>query len=139
MDGSPTQDADPSGQSPQLLIFDGDCGFCTTSARFAEERLSLTTSAWQFLDLDDLGLTVEDVSSAAWFIRADGAKTSGAMAVGWALRETIAFPRSFWHLIGRTITLPVIQPAAEAAYQLVARNRYRLPGATAACALPDQR
>ena len=44
-----------------LLIFDGDCGFCTTSARFAtrwvDRRHRYDLEPWQQVDLARLGLT----------------------------------------------------------------------------------
>ena len=45
-----------------VLVFDGDCAFCSTSARFVSERLrrspaDYAVEPWQRLDLDALGLT----------------------------------------------------------------------------------
>ncbi|NDH76279.1 MAG: DUF393 domain-containing protein, partial [Actinobacteria bacterium] len=42
-----------------LLIFDGDCGFCTTSAGWIERRLpdDVRVAPWQILDLEQYGLT----------------------------------------------------------------------------------
>lgn len=46
-----------------LLIFDGDCGFCTTSARFAtrwvDRRDRYDIAPWQEVDLARFGLTEE--------------------------------------------------------------------------------
>ena len=53
-----------SGDAPgALLLFDGDCGFCTTVANWAQKgfRHGEKAEAWQFLGvqaLDGLGLTV---------------------------------------------------------------------------------
>ena len=41
-----------------LLIFDGDCAFCTTSARAWQRWLHLEhVEPWQFLELEPLGVT----------------------------------------------------------------------------------
>ena len=43
-----------------ILVFDGDCGFCTSSAGFGRRLLGVEhVEPWQFLDLDELGLTPE--------------------------------------------------------------------------------
>ena len=48
-----------------VLVFDGDCAFCTTSAGVITRRLrrspdDYAVQPWQHLDLDALGLTPED-------------------------------------------------------------------------------
>ena len=41
-----------------MLVFDGDCGFCTASARWATAGASgVLTRPWQTLDLTTIGLT----------------------------------------------------------------------------------
>ena len=46
-----------------VLVFDGDCGFCTTSARVGQRWLGLAdVEPWQMIDLDELGLTDEQCS-----------------------------------------------------------------------------
>ena len=57
-----------------LLIFDGDCGFCTTSAGWIERRLpdDVRVAPWQILDLEQYGLTESDVTSAAYWVDAEG-------------------------------------------------------------------
>ena len=56
-----------------LLVFDGDCGFCTTAARFGQRRLRLEhVEPWQFIDLDALGLTEAQCLQAVQWVAADG-------------------------------------------------------------------
>src|SRR2546430_11445832 len=45
--------------SGSVLVFDGDCGFCTASARFLERyiRPPARVVAWQHADLAEIGLT----------------------------------------------------------------------------------
>lgn len=116
-------------------MFDGDCGFCTTSARWIEKRLpdDVAVQPWQSLDLEKIGLTHADVKAAAWWIDDSGRCYRGHMAVGHALHAS----RSIWRLVGRVIITPPFSWMARPAYWLVARYRYRLPGATDACRLPD--
>jgi len=117
-----------------LLVFDGDCGFCTTSARWIERRLptSVSVEPWQSLDLDEIGLTRDDVASAAWWIDDLDQPQRGHLAIGHALRTA----GGFWGLVGRVIITPPMSWLGRPAYWLVARFRYRLPGATDACRLP---
>ena len=53
-----------------LLVFDGDCGFCTTSVRWFERRFpdAFATSPYQFLDLDALGLTAAQCDAKVQWI-----------------------------------------------------------------------
>ena len=60
---------DRDGQS-SVLVYDGDCGFCTTAATWAARRFrhGERAEAWQLLGdpgLTSLGLTRQDVEQAA--------------------------------------------------------------------------
>ncbi len=59
-----------------ILIFDGDCGFCTWAAEWSERRLPTDAriSPWQFLEseLPSYGLSVESASSAVYWVDANG-------------------------------------------------------------------
>ena len=50
-----------------LLVFDGDCAFCTTWVNRLEKLLPTfpTATPWQWLDLDPLGLSEHDVTPYA--------------------------------------------------------------------------
>ena len=114
-----------------LLVFDGDCGFCTASARWVEARTgaAMRVEPWQVLDLDELGLTEADVTAAAWLIEPDGTRRRGHEAIGGSLRRA----GGPWRLIGSLLLIPPVSWLARPVYALVARNRHRLPGATDAC------
>lgn len=113
-----------------VLVFDGDCGFCTTSARVLE-RIGPEAEivAWQFADLAALGITAEQAAEAVQWIGADGTVRSGHEAIAAALSTA----GRIWKIVGRTLLLPGISWAAARVYRLVAANRYRLPGGTPAC------
>jgi predicted DCC family thiol-disulfide oxidoreductase YuxK len=117
-----------------LLIFDGDCGFCTTSARFAtrwvDRRRRYAVAPWQDLDLAQWGLTEADCIAAAQFVRPDGTVASGHRAIAEGLRR--AAPG--WRPLGLLITVPGIDRVAGRIYAWVADHRYALPGGTPACA-----
>lgn len=115
---------------PGTLMYDGDCGFCTSSARWLARRGRCEIMPWQSLDLEPLGLTEDDVSRAAYWLDASGhVSSSGAGAVAAAL--TTCGPG--WRLAGRLLRLRPVRPLADVGYAWVARNRHRLPGSTDAC------
>lgn len=116
-----------------MLIYDGDCGFCTASANWVTDRIDPDTEVqpWQALDLDAYGLTVDDVTSAAYWIEPSGELRRGHRAVAATLRDL----DGRWPLLGRTMTIPPISWLAAGVYRVVAANRHRLPGAT--CAIPQ--
>jgi predicted DCC family thiol-disulfide oxidoreductase YuxK len=118
-----------------VLVYDGDCGFCTRCARFLE-RIGADAEivAWQLTDLAELGLTEGQAADAVQWIQTDGTVRSGHEAIAAVLNTA----GRAWRVIGRMILLPGISWIAAKVYRLVARNRYRLPGGTPACAVADQ-
>ncbi len=117
------------------LVFDGDCAFCTSSARLLEQiGPKAEVVAWQQIDLDELGLTEEAASAAVQWVDGAGAIRSGHEAVAAALRSA----GGVWALAGRVLLAPGISPIAAGAYRLVANNRHHLPGGTPACATDSQ-
>lgn len=110
-----------------VLLFDGDCAFCTSCAR-ALERIGPEAEivAWQLADLTELGVTEEQASDAVQWVSAVGTVRSGHEAIAAVL--ITAGPA--WKLAGRVILLPGISSIAAKVYRLVADNRRRLPGST---------
>lgn len=113
-----------------MLIFDGDCGFCTASARWIKER-GAPVAAWQALDLGECPVTAAEFDEAAWWIDGSGVGHRGHRAVGHALKAA----GGVWRPIGAMLLNPPVSWLAGPVYALVARNRHRLPGATGACSV----
>jgi len=115
-----------------VLVFDGDCAFCTSSARLLE-RIGPKAEivAWQLADLDALGITAAQATEAVQWVGEDGTVRSGHEAIAAGL-GTAGWP---WRLAGSAIALPGISALAAVTYRWIARNRYRLPGGTPACAV----
>lgn len=118
------------------LIYDADCGFCTRSARWlAQDGAAFEIVSWQGLpDLGALGLTVEDVTTAAYWQAGDGTLSRGADAIA---RSLVARGGVF-ALTGRVLLVPPVRQLAHLVYGRVAVNRHRMPGGTGACRI-DQR
>lgn len=121
-----------------VLVYDGDCAFCTKSVQIMEQFIDpdVEVVAWQFADLGELGVTEERAMHEVLLVTPIGDVYGGAEAVA----KLLAFERGFWSVPGALLQLPAVDRVAAKAYRLIADNRYKLPGGTAACALPaDQR
>lgn len=119
-----------NGSPPAILIYDGDCGFCTRSARWLERQAKgYRIAPYQSIDLDPLGVSEAQAQAAVLWIGADGAVVTGHDAIAAALRHS-ARPRSW---IGAALTAPPLRWLGRRVYPVVARNRHRLPGATDSC------
>lgn len=116
------------------FLYDGDCAFCTTSARFMQRWIPTTAEVlpWQHADLPALGVTADEGADAVQWVGPHGERASGAAAIAAALRTS----RWWWRVAGRVLGSRPVLPLAERVYRWVAANRYRLPGGTPACALP---
>jgi len=118
-----------------LLIFDGDCGFCTTSANWVSRRWTGPAAPiavpWQQLPdgaAAELELSNDDLARSAWWCDGAGVE-GGSRAVAHALRAT----SGPWAVVGRVLLVPPVSWLAPPGYRLVARYRHRLPGGTPAC------
>jgi predicted DCC family thiol-disulfide oxidoreductase YuxK len=119
-----------------LLIYDADCGFCARTARWLESRGGdVTITSWQSVpSLESLGLDETMVLERAYWIASDGAEPApGHVAIARALEASGSWRRP----VGRFIRSRSVRPVASRVYQWVADNRYRMPGSTGTCRMPD--
>jgi predicted DCC family thiol-disulfide oxidoreductase YuxK len=118
----------------RTFLYDGDCAFCTTSARFLDRhvRTEAEVVPWQWSDLDALGVTQEEAEAAVIWIEPDF-KQAGPDAIAVLLRRA----QWYWKPIGWVLSLKPVSWLAWPVYRLISRNRHRLPGGTAACSLPQ--
>jgi predicted DCC family thiol-disulfide oxidoreductase YuxK len=120
-----------------LLVFDGDCSFCTSAARWAERGWHGKAEAlpWQHLGVDGLkrvGLTEDQAREAAWWVDREGVSFRGHLAIGKALSCSDDRAR---RKAGSLVMAPVASRVASAVYDLVVKYRHLLPGATPACSV----
>jgi predicted DCC family thiol-disulfide oxidoreductase YuxK len=118
-----------------VLVYDGDCSFCTSCAQFIERRIPsrATVVPWQFADLDRLGLTLEQVEAAVQWVGTDGTVASGPDAIALLLRDA----GRLWTVPGLALQLKGVGLVTWPAYRWIASHRHLLPGGTAACSLPQ--
>ena len=127
--------ADAADPLSPIFVYDGDCAFCTTCARFIERRIptSAEVSPWQFADLDALGVTQAQAEEAVLWV-ADGEPVAAGPE---AIARLLVDGGSYWRALGWVLGLRPVTWLAWPVYRWVARNRHRLPGGTAACSLPQ--
>lgn len=112
-----------------LLVFDGECGFCTRALgwiRLLDREARLTTLPLQGPGVPEtVGATRRECKASLHF-QAEGTVRTGAAAVNGAL--AVALQRRFpERLYARTAGVQ------ERVYEWVARHRGRLPGVTPWC------
>jgi predicted DCC family thiol-disulfide oxidoreductase YuxK len=124
----------PESAPRPVLVYDGDCGLCTTLAGVVERYLRPPAAVrpWQRLDLPAYGLTPEACTEALQYVDLDGRVHAGELAVARVLRAS----RPWFRPAGVIIALPGVRVVAGLVYRWVARNRSRLPGGTPACSVP---
>lgn len=127
-----------------VLVYDGDCRMCTSSVVWLRAHLVRPVEIRSYQEigepgLDALGLTLEQVQAAAWWVAAPpgaGPETtlreSGHRAVGGALVSC----RGWWRHLGPVVLAGPLRPIMAVTYRVVARNRHRLPGSLA-CRVGD--
>ena len=123
----------PADRSTPMLLVDGDCGFCMRAAGWLAQRTSgLTLTTLQSVDVVALGLDPVAVSARLHAVTGRDVRVgAAAVAVGlrcgsWPMRAAAA-----------VLDAPGVRVLAQWGYDVVARNRHRLPGGTAACELPS--
>lgn len=120
-------------RSTALLVFDGDCAFCTSSVQALRRMLPRFPRAvpWQHLDLDALGLDEAEVREYAWVVTPRH-HFAGHLAFSALLRMQPGLGHRF---TGHLLATPPFSLLAALAYRALAANRHRLPGGTPACEL----
>ncbi|MBV6698306.1 DUF393 domain-containing protein [Kitasatospora aureofaciens] len=132
-----------------VLVFDGDCAFCSSCVGWAERylRQTLASGGWeavpfQFADLAALDARAGGVGEVSWeraerevlWVTPAGRVYGGAQAVARLLMRS----GGAWAFAGGLLALAPVRPVAGVVYRWVAKNRHRMPGGTPACAMPNR-
>jgi predicted DCC family thiol-disulfide oxidoreductase YuxK len=118
-----------------VFLYDGDCAFCTRCAELVERHIPTRAKVvpWQWVELAPLGVTQAQAEAAVQWIDGDGVVAAGPEGIARLLVDG----GGVWRLLGVALDLRPVRWLAWHVYRLVARNRHRLPGGTAACSLPQ--
>jgi predicted DCC family thiol-disulfide oxidoreductase YuxK len=117
--------------NPPVLVFDGDCGFCTSVALHFERRSRTPVQAvpWQRAELASLGLTPAMTAEQVYLV-SDGSLFAGAECFAELMKIQ---DDPFHRVVASLMRAPGLRRAFAWGYRVVARNRHRLPGGTPAC------
>jgi predicted DCC family thiol-disulfide oxidoreductase YuxK len=114
------------------LIFDGECGFCTRSARFVralDRAQRVTVVPFQKRGVPEaVGLTRAECERAAWAVAPDGPRGAGAAAVNLAFAVALGTRLPLF-----IYQLPLVHQLEDWLYQWVATHRHWLPGERPYC------
>jgi predicted DCC family thiol-disulfide oxidoreductase YuxK len=115
-------------------VFDGDCGFCTTTANWIKKnsRVALEIAPYQWTDLEQYGLTTEEAAAKVQLVVGDKVFAGHNCMAKLLLIQ----PNVFVKLVGAVMVMPGIEPISARLYTWIAANRQKLPGGTPACKLP---
>ncbi|MGH7867232.1 MAG: thiol-disulfide oxidoreductase DCC family protein [Candidatus Dormibacteraceae bacterium] len=116
----------------QLLIYDGDCSFCSLCAMWVGHRVPRSTRIIASQSMDNLaehGLTERDASSAAYWIDTSGRPWRGARGIARALMAI----GGVWKFVGAIMDAPIVRWFSAAGYLTIVKFRRRLPGGSLAC------
>ena len=99
-------------------------------------RQRIAILSWQTPGLlEHAHLTEQQALEAAWFVDLQGQRYRGAHAIS----EALATMQPLFVFARWLYAMPGLRQLADWVYQWVADNRYRMPGSTAACAVPVKR
>jgi predicted DCC family thiol-disulfide oxidoreductase YuxK len=118
-----------------VLIFDGDCGFCTTTANYIVKRSKtpITAHAWQLIDVTKYGILQPQAQKRVYIID-NGHAYGGHEAFAHILRLQ---KNVLLSAIAFVMVVPPVCWLSRIGYALVSRCRHKLPGGTPACKLPS--
>ena len=108
-----------------VFLYDGDCRFCSTSARWLQRHAASTArvEAWQHADLTTLGLSADDCRESVQWVH-DGQRVSGPDAIAAYLRSST----QPWRATGRVLAAPASKHLTWPVYRWMTRHRDHLPG-----------
>jgi predicted DCC family thiol-disulfide oxidoreductase YuxK len=123
-----------SAKVKPVLVFDGDCGFCTTTANWIKKnsKVALDIAPYQWTDLSVYGLTTEEAAAKVQLV------IGGKIFAGHNCMAKLLLiqPNVFLKLVGAVMVMPGVNPISAKAYEWIAANRQKLPGGTPACKMP---
>lgn len=114
-----------------IFLFDADCGVCQNGTDTIRERIAppVDIVAYQSIDFEALGVTVEELGEGPVFVSTEGWHVVGPAAMANMMR----LARRPYRGVGTFMLLPGMRHLMSALGPAMYRNRHRLPGSTPAC------
>lgn len=128
------------GADGPVLLYDGECGFCSSSMQFIlrhEKDHTLRFAALQGAfgrAAIERHPQLQGVDSAVWLEPASARGPERAHVRSDAMLRIAAYLGGFWRVAAAGHLLP--RSLRDMAYDFVARHRHHLPGTTAECLVP---
>lgn len=118
-----------------MFLFDGDCGVCQNGTDSMRRRFDppVDLVRYQSIDFEALGVSSQEILDGPVLVRPDGTHVVGPLAIAELLRAS----RRPYRTIGAAMLLPGIRAVLRRSGPVIYRQRYRLPGSTYACRLPE--
>ncbi|UKY47833.1 thiol-disulfide oxidoreductase DCC family protein [Streptomyces inhibens] len=119
-----------------VLAFDGDCGFCQAAIKkiSSQGRPSVHAMPWQFLPQSMTEPYLDRLDREVLLLANGRVLASGAEALAAYMKRS---PALCYRVAGAAICMPLLRQCAHGVYRWVARNRHRMPGGSASCAMPS--
>jgi predicted DCC family thiol-disulfide oxidoreductase YuxK len=123
-----------------LLLYDGTCGFCCASVQFVlahERSRTLRFAALQGSAGSEVVRRhphLNSVDSVVWYERETASHPETVLVKSDAVLRIARYLGGGWRLFGVMSLVP--RAIRDSVYDLVARNRHRLPGTADACLVP---
>ena len=124
--------------SPPVVLFDGDCGFCNATVRWTVERDPLarlrfaplrSAAARRTVALADPNADFDALPDTIVLADEGGVHTASTAVLRMARHLRLPYPVL-------SLALLVPRPLRDAAYRILARNRHRWFGRGTDCPLP---
>ncbi|WP_461026330.1 thiol-disulfide oxidoreductase DCC family protein [Streptomyces sparsus] len=120
-----------------VLIYDGDCGFCTRTITMLladPRRPMMNVQTWQEIGIEQFGISEQRATREMLWVHRDGRVAGGALAFAELFRHW----GGPWRVPDILLRIPPTRWIAAAVYRAVANNRHRMPGGTTACTAPQR-
>jgi predicted DCC family thiol-disulfide oxidoreductase YuxK len=119
-----------------VLVFDGDCGFCTTTANWIKKnsKVAIEIAPYQWTDLNQYGLTTDEAAAKVQLVVGDK-----VFAGHYCMAKLLLIqPNVLLKALGSVMVATGLNPISAKVYEWIAANRQKLPGGTPACKMPRQ-
>lgn len=121
------------------ILYDGDCGFCDRTRRFFERWDLERLQHWTPFERPEKSIHARIADEFYTGFAAFKAIIVSNPLTYFAVAVVLSLVHYRWMSMILLLTMsPLFVPVGEFGYRRIARNRYRMPGSSGECALPEQ-